>query len=148
MFDHLKPLLAQRLGQIHEAGLYKQEHLIAGAMGPRVRLADGREVLNLCANNYLGLANHPDILKALAEGVRTYGGGSGASHLISGHSISHQRIDTALAKTQARHISDVHALTLSTGYMANMAILSALVLGFDESESISIFSEEGESIFL
>lgn len=107
-----------------------------------IMLINGRETLTFCSNDYLGLANHPDILKALAEGVRTYGGGSGASHLISGHSISHQRIDTALAKTQARHISDVHALTLSTGYMANMAILSALVLGFDESESISIFSEE------
>ena len=96
MFDHLKPLLAQRLGQIHEAGLYKQEHLIAGAMGPRVRLADGREVLNLCANNYLGLANHPEVKAAAQAALDRWGYGMASVRFICGTQTIHRELEQAI----------------------------------------------------
>ena len=66
MYAPLQGLLARRLAEVRASGLYKQERLIDSAQGSRVRLKDGREALNLCANNYLGLANHPQVKAAAA----------------------------------------------------------------------------------
>lgn len=105
----------------------------------RVRGADGlaRELLMFCSNDYLGLAEHPRIATALAEGAAAYGGGSGASHLISGHSVAHERLEDTLAAWFTPFIPHApRALSFSTGYMANLAVLTAL--GDGEAE---IFSE-------
>ena len=67
-------------------------------------LVDGRELKAFCSNDYLGLANHPDLVQALAEGASQYGVGSGASHLISGHSIAHEILESKLADFQKQHI--------------------------------------------
>jgi 8-amino-7-oxononanoate synthase len=79
-----------------------------------------------CSNDYLGLMQHPDLAAALAEGARRYGTGSGGSHLISGHSAAHQALDDALAAWFAPIISQAAALSFSTGYMANLALLTGL----------------------
>jgi 8-amino-7-oxononanoate synthase len=89
-------------------------------------LVDGRELKAFCSNDYLGLANHPDLVKALAEGGQKYGVGSGASHLISGHSMAHEVLEQKLAGFQRRHIPSARALFFSTGYLANLTAITAL----------------------
>lgn len=93
-----------------------------------VRGADGiaRELLMFCSNDYLGLAAHPALAEALADGARRYGAGSGASHLISGHSVAHERLEERLATWYAPYIAQARCLSFSTGYMANLAVLTAL----------------------
>jgi 8-amino-7-oxononanoate synthase len=94
-------------------------------------------MLGFCSNDYLGLAAHPRVTEALREGVQLYGAGSGASHLVSGHSRAHAVLEERLADTQAPHLESVRAVYLSTGYMANLAVLTALGA---ESDAM-IFSE-------
>ena len=89
-------------------------------------LVDGRELKAFCSNDYLGLANHPELIKALAEGGEKYGVGSGASHLISGHSIAHELLEKQLASFQKPHIPNARALFFSTGYLANLTAITAL----------------------
>ncbi|MGX4640883.1 8-amino-7-oxononanoate synthase [Massilia sp. SYSU DXS3249] len=103
-----------------------------------LQVVDGRAVLAFCSNDYLGLAAHPRVVAALREGAQLYGAGSGASHLISGHSRAHAILEERLADFAAPHIEDARALYLSTGYMANLAVLSAL--GCDQDAVI--FSEQ------
>jgi len=89
-------------------------------------LVDGRELKAFCSNDYLGLANHPGLIKALAEGGEKYGVGSGASHLISGHSMAHELLEKQLAAFQKQHIPNARALFFSTGYLANLTAITAL----------------------
>ena len=92
---------------------------------PRVKV-DGRDMLAFCSNDYLGLAAHPKIIAALQEGADLYGVGSGASHLISGHSRAHALLEERLAEFIAPHLVDAKALYFCTGYMANLAVLAGL----------------------
>ena len=85
-----------------------------------------RTLKAFCSNDYLGLANHPLLLRALADGANQYGVGSGASHLISGHHIAHDLLEKKLASFQGTHIPDAKALFFSTGYLANIAALTGL----------------------
>ena len=89
-------------------------------------LVNGRELKAFCSNDYLGLANHPELIKALAEGAKKYGVGSGASHLISGHSMAHELLEKQLASFQKQHIPNARALFFSTGYLANLTAITAL----------------------
>ena len=89
-------------------------------------LVDGRELKAFCSNDYLGLANHLELIKALAEGGQKYGVGSGASHLISGHSTAHELLEMQLASFQRQHIPNARALFFSTGYLANLTAITAL----------------------
>jgi 8-amino-7-oxononanoate synthase len=88
---------------------------------------DGRELKTFCSNDYLGLANHPLLIAALAEGAKLYGVGSGASHLISGHSIAHELLEKKLASFQSQHIPQARALFFSTGYLANLTAITGLI---------------------
>lgn len=81
------------------------------------------------SNDYLGLMRHPALAAALAQGAQLYGTGSGGSHLVSGHSAAHQALDDALAAWFAPHIAQAAALSFSTGYMANLALLTGLADG-------------------
>ncbi len=83
---------------------------------------DGQSVLNFCSNDYLGLANHPDIISSFKKAVDTFGVGSGSAHLISGHSKAHKALEESLADFTGRE----RALLFSTGYMANIGVLNAL----------------------
>jgi len=87
---------------------------------------EGRVLKAFCSNDYLGLANHPDLTEALTEGAKSYGVGSGASHLISGHSIAHELLEKKLASFEVAHIPQARALFFSTGYLANLAAITGL----------------------
>jgi 8-amino-7-oxononanoate synthase len=106
----------------------------------------GRLLKAFCSNDYLGFANHPQLIAAMAEGAAQYGVGSGASHLISGHSQAHDLLETELARTQAKHIDDARALFFCTGYLANITAVTALAglgLGLraaNPNAGISIYS--------
>jgi 8-amino-7-oxononanoate synthase len=93
--------------------------------GTRIKIA-GRELQAFCSNDYLGLANHPDLITALSEGAQQFGVGSGASHLISGHQTIHDALEEKLAQTQALSIPKAKALFFSTGYLANISAITAL----------------------
>ncbi len=102
-------------------------HLRVRAECPQSDASDlGTPMLAFCSNDYLGLANHPELIEAWAQGAQRYGVGSGASHLISGHSAAHAQLESELARWQAPHISQARALYFSTGYTANIAVLTAL----------------------
>jgi len=103
---------------------------------PRVTVG-GRPMLAFCSNDYLGLAAHPRVVEALREGAALYGAGSGASHLISGHGKAHELLEERLAEFVGPHLESPRALSFSTGYMANLAILTTL--GADPDAEI--FSE-------
>lgn len=100
---------------------------------------DHRDLKAFCSNDYLGLANHPKLIMAMSEGAKQYGVGSGASHLISGHSISHERLEKKLAHYESAHIPDARALFFSTGYLANITAITALVRLVDQGQA-SIYS--------
>jgi 8-amino-7-oxononanoate synthase len=90
-----------------------------------------------CSNDYLGLAAEPAIAEALAEGARRWGGGSGASPLVSGHSAAHEAVTDTLARWYAPHIPEARAIGFCTGYMANLAVVTTL-----GDEHTEIFSEQ------
>ncbi|NCY04969.1 MAG: 8-amino-7-oxononanoate synthase [Burkholderiaceae bacterium] len=96
----------------------------------------GKALLAFCSNDYLGLANHPELIAALSEGATRFGTGSGASHLISGHHIIHDELEAKLASTQSGAIPNVRALFFSTGYLANISAITALSLIGKDKTSI------------
>jgi 8-amino-7-oxononanoate synthase len=100
---------------------------------------DQRELKAFCSNDYLGLANHPNLITALAEGARQYGVGSGASHLISGHSIAHDLLEKKLASFESKHIPHARALFFSTGYLANINAITGLARLAEQGDA-SIYS--------
>ncbi|MGJ7915013.1 8-amino-7-oxononanoate synthase [Massilia sp. LXY-6] len=119
------------------AGLERQLDALAGQSLTRRRrtadtpcaprqVVDGRPMLAFCSNDYLGLAAHPRVVAALREGAELYGAGSGASHLVSGHSRAHALLEERLAALESPHLVDAKALYFCTGYMANLAVLTAL----------------------
>ena len=114
--------LATRLAERRVAHLYRQRPLLESPQGPLVRV-DGRELLAFCSNDYLGLANHPEVIQAMRDGAAQWGVGGGASHLVIGHSTPHHQLEEALAEFTGRP----RALLFSTGYMANLAAVTALV---------------------
>ncbi len=90
-------LLSQELDDLRDAGLFKDERIITGAQGARVRLADGREVLNLCANNYLGLADHPEVRAAAAQALEDRGYGMASVRFICGTQDRHRELEQRLS---------------------------------------------------
>ena len=117
--------LDRELTQLDEHRLRRRRRVADTPCAPRVQV-DGRPMLAFCSNDYLGLAAHPLVAAALQEGVARYGVGSGASHLISGHSRAHALLEERLADVVALHLESARALYFCTGYMANLAVLSAL----------------------
>ncbi|MDM3870711.1 8-amino-7-oxononanoate synthase [Porticoccus sp. W117] len=113
----LLPALQQRKA----AHLYRQRYQLESAAGPEV-VVDGKACLGFCSNDYLGLANHPEVVVALQKSAAESGVGSGASHLIYGHSREHHALEEELAAFTGRP----RALLFSTGYMANMGTIAAL----------------------
>ena len=99
----------------------------------------GRDLRAFCSNDYLGLANHPDLVNALADGGKKYGVGSGASHLISGHSAAHELLERKLASFQEKYIPKARALFFSTGYLANLAAITGLAR-LTQRGDLSIYS--------
>ena len=113
--------LIGELERLQAQGLYRRLRVREGPQVPDT-VIDGRAVLAFCSNDYLGLANHPEVVAALHSGAERWGVGSGAAHLISGHCAAHQALEEALAELTGRP----RALLFSTGYMANLGVISAL----------------------
>src|SRR6188472_3536507 len=88
--------VGERLSELRAAGMYRRLRLVESTQGPRVTL-DGTEVLLLCSNNYLGLADHPRVRQAAADAAERFGAGAGASRLISGSMSLHRRLEERLA---------------------------------------------------
>ncbi|MDH5785048.1 MAG: 8-amino-7-oxononanoate synthase [Chromatiales bacterium] len=114
--------LKQKLAEREALHLYRRRRTIDGPQGPE-QLVDGKKVLSFCSNDYLGLANHPEIVAAFKKGADTYGVGSGAAHLVNGHSSAHHALEEELAAFVQRP----RVLLFSTGYMANLGAVAALV---------------------
>src|SRR5690606_31164774 len=118
-FDlHLQAVLTER----RQLQRYRQRRELESAQGAEVTVS-GRRYHNFCNNDYLGLAAHSEVRDALAEAAREWGTGSGASHLVCGHSVEHHLLEQELAAFCGRE----RALLFSTGYMANLGAISALV---------------------
>jgi glycine C-acetyltransferase len=98
VFDRLKPRLTAELAAIREAGLWKDERVLASPQGPVVRLADGREVLVLCANNYLGLSSHPRVLAAAHKALDERGFGLSSVRFICGTQDLHRTLEQRIAE--------------------------------------------------
>lgn len=116
--DTLAPALAERRA-VHR---YRHRRTLQTPQAPQL-VVDGRSFLAFCSNDYLGLANHPDVIKSMQTAAARYGVGSGASHLVNGHSAEHHALEEELAAFCGRD----RALLFSTGYMANLGAITALV---------------------
>jgi len=114
--------LGAELARLNENQLYRRRRSLGSPQGKRV-VVDGRALINFCSNDYLGLANHPFVVNAMQEAASNYGVGSGASHLVCGHSHEHHALEEELADWLKRP----RALLYSTGYMANLGIITALL---------------------
>jgi len=109
------------LEDLRDRGLYRRMRMVSGPQGPRV-LLDGKPVLLLCSNNYLGLADHPRVREAAAEAAMRYGAGAGASRLVSGTMRIHRRLEERLAEFKGSE----RALLFGSGYLANVGTIQAL----------------------
>ncbi|MBC3832175.1 8-amino-7-oxononanoate synthase [Undibacterium amnicola] len=117
--------IQNELAVLDSKSLRRRRRHVESPSAPRVKV-DGQAMLAFCSNDYLGLAAHPKIIAALQEGADLYGVGSGASHLISGHSRAHASLEDRLAEFVSPHLVDVRTLYFCTGYMANLAVLAGL----------------------
>jgi glycine C-acetyltransferase/8-amino-7-oxononanoate synthase len=124
--------IEQHLAELEELGLYRRMRLISGPQGARV-LLDGKPVLVMCSNNYLGLADHPRVREAAADAARRWGVGSSGSRLISGNMTVHRRLEQRLAEFKGTDA----ALLFGSGYLANTGIIPTLA-----NEGDVVFSDE------
>jgi 8-amino-7-oxononanoate synthase len=113
--------LEARLEELRGLGLHRRTRLVSGSQGPTVTV-DGRPVLLLCSNNYLGLADHPRVREAAAEAALRWGVGAGASRLVSGTMTVHERLERRLATFEGAEA----AVLFGSGYLANVGVVSAL----------------------
>ncbi|MFP8966398.1 8-amino-7-oxononanoate synthase [Pokkaliibacter sp. CJK22405] len=114
--------LQERLLKQQAQHRYRQRQTLESPQQAHVQL-QGKTLLNFCSNDYLGLANHPKLIESAGAALRRFGTGSGASHLVCGHSSAHHALEEALAEFTGRE----RALLFSTGYMANTGVLGALL---------------------
>lgn len=114
--------LKAQLLEREQARLYRHRQVLQSPQGVEV-VVDNQRYVNFSSNDYLSLANHPKVIEALADGARKWGAGSGAAHLVTGHSSPHHALEEELAEFTGR----ARALLFSTGYMANLGAVSALL---------------------
>ncbi|GAW85969.1 8-amino-7-oxononanoate synthase [Bathymodiolus platifrons methanotrophic gill symbiont] len=114
--------LLATLDELKQANLYRTRRIIDSAQGVYLRV-DGRKLLNFCSNDYLGLANHPQVIESFKQAVDKYGVGSGSAHLVCGHGYEHHALEEELADFTGRE----RVLLFSTGYMANLGVIAALM---------------------
>ena len=113
--------LEQELARRRAQHLYRERLVLDSPPGAEVRVG-AEKLLSFCSNDYLGLANDPRVIAAMGAGAERYGVGAGASHLVSGHSRAHHALEEELAD----FVGTERALLFSTGYMANLGVVSAL----------------------
>ena len=133
-----RDMAEEQIADLDKQLLRRKLHTTESPCDTKARV-NQRELKTFCSNDYLGLANHPDLVTALAEGANLYGVGSGASHLISGHSIAHDLLEKKLAACESKHIPNARALFFSTGYLANINAITGLARLAQQGEG-SIYS--------
>jgi 8-amino-7-oxononanoate synthase len=121
-YKNIDSVLNEALLQRRQENLYRNRRVLESPQTPQV-VVDGKHYLAFCSNDYLGLANHPDVISSFQKAANHFGVGSGASHLVAGHSSEHHSLEEELAEFTGRD----RALLFSTGYMANMGAITALV---------------------
>ena len=114
-------MFKEELARLEREGLRRKRRTLEGPQGSLVQV-DGTSYVSFCSNDYLGLANHPDLIEAVCLGAKQFGVGAGASHLLLGHSALHEQAEKALAE----FVRQPAALLFSTGYMANIGVLAVL----------------------
>jgi 8-amino-7-oxononanoate synthase len=114
--------IREELQRLRAQHLYRTRRVLESPQGVEVRV-DGENLLSFCSNDYLGLANDARVIAAFQSGAERYGVGSGASHLVTGHSLAHHALEEELAA----FVGAERALLFSTGYMANLGVVSALL---------------------
>jgi glycine C-acetyltransferase len=124
--------ITQEISELREIGRYRRLRRVSTPQDA-VIVIEGKQLLNFSSNNYLGLANHPEVVKAFAEYARKYGVGSGASRLVGGNMEIHAELEEAFARFKGTEA----CLTFSSGYLANLGILDTL--GGPEA---TVFSDE------
>ncbi len=133
-----RDMAEQQIADLDVQLLRRQLRVTESPCGTKTRVGQ-RELNTFCSNDYLGLANHPALITALTEGAKKYGVGSGASHLISGHSIAHDLLEKKLATCESQYIPNPRALFFSTGYLANISAITGLARLAGQGEA-SIYS--------
>ncbi len=131
-YSSFKTVLAERLAEIRKSGLYKSERRLTSPQGAEIRVAHGhgqREVLNFCANNYLGLANHPEIVQAAKSGLDQYGYGMASVRFICGTQELHTRLEQALSA----FFGTADTILYSSCFDANGGLFEALL---DERDAV------------
>lgn len=98
MYNKLQPFLQNELKAIHEAGLYKRERIITTPQGAKIKTIDGKEVINFCANNYLGLSSHPRVIEAAKRAIDTHGFGMSSVRFICGTQDIHIELEKKISK--------------------------------------------------
>ncbi len=114
--------LEDELAALKKQNIYRSRRVVSSPQGVNIRV-DGKPIINFSSNDYLGLANHPKVIEAFKKASRRYGVGTGSAHLICGHTASHHALEEELAAFTGRE----RVLLFSTGYMANMGVIAALL---------------------
>ena len=126
MFEFIE----EEINQLKQANLYRSLKIITRTDGRTVEI-DGKQYINFCSNNYLGLANHPKVIEASQQAAKEFGAGAGASRLICGNLSIHEELERKIAQFKGREA----AILFPTGYMANLGAIAALV---DENDTVII----------
>jgi 8-amino-7-oxononanoate synthase len=119
---NIRYAIHQNIESLVRSGLKRTRRFHDTPQGPTVRL-EGKDCLNFCSNDYLGLANHPELVAAVKRGVDQFGVGAGASQLICGYTSAHKKLEEALAEFTGRQ----KAIVFSSGYLANLAVVTTLL---------------------
>ncbi len=134
MFDTIQKSIEQELDQIRQAGLYKEERIITGPQGARIKVSGSREVLNFCANNYLGLANHPALIEAVKQNLDEWGYGLSSVRFICGTQAIHRQLEQKLSE----FLGTEDTILYSSCFDANGGLFETLLTAEDAVISDSL----------
>jgi len=129
MYKTLKPILEKELEEIEKAGLYKRERIIITPQGADIKIQGGQEVINFCANNYLGLASHPDVIEAAKKALDTHGFGMASVRFICGTQDIHKELEEKISK----FLGTEDTILYAAAFDANGGVFEPL---FDEQDAI------------
>ena len=129
MYTTLKPVLDQELAAIDEAGLYKRERIITSPQGADITVQGGKEVINFCANNYLGLSSHPKVVQAAKEALDTHGYGMSSVRFICGTQDIHKQLEAKIAE----FLGTEDTILYAAAFDANGGVFEPL---FNEQDAI------------
>ena len=123
MYTNVRPALAKEIQEIQDAGLYKKERIIISPQGAEIRTDQGQDVLNFCANNYLGLSSHPDVLQAAKDALDSHGFGLSSVRFICGTQDLHKRLESDIA----RFVGMEDAILYAAAFDANGGLFEPLL---------------------